>query len=42
MFNIYYFILIFLQQKCNVNEENKDFSVDGSEYNALNDFLIFT
>ena len=29
------------QQKCNVNEENKNFSADGSEYNAVVDFLLF-
>ena len=29
-------------KKCNVSEENKDLSVDGSEYNALFDFLLFT
>ena len=28
------------QQKCYVNEENKDFSVDGSEYNVFVDFLL--
>ena len=28
------------QQKCYVNEENKDFSVDGSEYKAFVDFLL--
>ena len=30
------------QQKCNVSEKNKDFSADGSEYNALVVFLLFT
>ena len=29
------------QQKCNVSEENKNFSADGSEYNAVVDFLLF-
>ena len=29
------------QQKCNVSEENKNFSEDGSEYNAVVDFLLF-
>ena len=30
------------KQKCIVSERNKDFSVDGCEYNALDDFLLFT
>ena len=29
------------QQKCNVSEENKNFSADGSEYNALITTSIF-
>ena len=29
------------QQKWNVSEENKNFSADGSEYNAVADFLLF-
>ena len=29
------------QQKCNVSKENKNFSADGSEYNAVVDFLLF-
>ena len=33
---------IFLQQKCNVSDENKNFSADGSEYNAVVDFLLLT
>ena len=31
-----------MQHKCNVSEENKDFSADGIEYNVLNDFLLLT
>ena len=31
-----------MQQKCNVSEKKKDFSVDCSEYNALVDFLFST
>ena len=30
------------QQNCNVSKENKDFSVDCNEYNAINDFLLST
>lgn len=30
------------QHKCNASKENKDFPVDGSEYNALACFLLFT
>ena len=29
------------QKKCNVSEENKDISADGSEYNSVVDFLLF-
>ena len=29
------------QQKCNVNEENKNFLADGSDCNAVVDFLLF-
>ena len=36
-----FFTLSKKQEKCNVSEENKDFSVDSHEYNAVNDFLLF-
>ena len=29
------------QQKCKVNVENENFSAEGSEYNAVVDFLLF-
>ena len=35
------FTLSTKQQKYNVSEENKNFSADGSEYNAVADFLLF-
>ena len=37
-----FFTLSKKQQKCNISEENKDFSVDGNEYNVLNYFLLFS
>ena len=39
--NTQYFYFIKKQQNCNVNEENENFSADGSEYNAVADFLLF-
>ena len=35
------FTLSTKQQKYNVSEESKNFSADGSEYNAGVDFLLF-
>ena len=35
------FFLSKKQQICNASAETKDFSVDGNEYNAFNDFLLF-
>ena len=37
-----FFTLSKKQQKCNISEVNKDFSVDGNEYNVLNYFLLFS
>ena len=35
------FTLYKKQQKCNLSEENKNFSADSREYNAVVDFLLF-